>query len=254
MDYIYNINFSNWFNNIYNLILTRKKIYSQEEMNTTIKKLKNIQSNINNRTVSITENIQLFLEKSKKYYKEGNKKSAIYNLKLKKMYEREKEKLESINFNIESQIFSIESMGLIIETAETLKDTSTHMKTINTKLDIDKIESTMEELHEHKDINEELQNIFSESISMDFDEDELLKELENDNTDDITCTDNNSNIKNKEKDEINNKKDEINNKKDEINNKKENIINEVNPHILPTVPTTKLEIKKIKNDESPLAV
>ena len=75
MDYIYNINFSNWFNNIYNLILTRKKIYSQEEMNTTIQKLKNIQSNINNRTVSITENIKSFLEKSKKYYKEGNKKN-----------------------------------------------------------------------------------------------------------------------------------------------------------------------------------
>ena len=33
-----------------------------------------------------------------------------------------------------------------------------------TKLDIDKIESTMEELQEHKDIGEELQSIFSESI------------------------------------------------------------------------------------------
>lgn len=238
MDYIYSINFSNWLNNIYNLIPIRKKTYSQEEMTTTIKKLKNIQTNINNRTRSITENIQSFLEKSKKYYKEGNKKSAIYNLKLKKMYEREKEKLESINFNIESQIFSIESMGIIIETAETLKDTSSHMKTINTKLDIDKIESTMEELHEHKDINEELQNIFSESISMDFDEDELLKELEYED-DNIT---ENSNTK------INNKE------KEEINNKKEIVINEDNHNILPIAPTNELKIKKIKNDKSPLAV
>jgi hypothetical protein len=180
MDYITNINFSNWFIGLYNLIPSKKKTYSQEDMTTTIEKLNNIQSNINTRIGSISTNIDEFLLKSKKYYKEGNKKSAVYNLKLKKMYEREKEKLESINFNIESQIFSIESMGLIIETAETLKDTSTHLKNINNKLDIEKIESTMEELHEHRDINEELQNIFSESISMEFDEDELLKELEGD--------------------------------------------------------------------------
>ena len=93
------------------------------------------------------------------------------------MYEREKEKLDSINFNIESQIFSIESMGLIIETAETLKDTSIHMKSINSNLDIDKIESPMEELQENRDIGEELQSIFSESINMVFDEDDLLNEL-----------------------------------------------------------------------------
>jgi len=180
MDYITNINFSSLFIGLYNLIPSKKKTYSQEDMITTIEKLNNIQSNITTRISSISKNIEEFLLKSKKYYKEGNKKSAVYNLKLKKMYEREKEKLESINFNIESQIFSIESMGLIIETAETLKDTSTHMKNINNKLDIEKIESTMEELHEHRDINEELQNIFSESISMEFDEDELLKELEGD--------------------------------------------------------------------------
>ena len=180
MDYITNINFSSWFIGLYNLIPSKKKTYSQEDMTTTIEKLNNIQANITTRISSISTNIDEFLLKSKKYYKEGNKKSAVYNLKLKKMYEREKEKLESINFNIESQIFSIESMGLIIETAETLKDTSTHMKNINNKLDIEKIESTMEELHEHRDINEELQNIFSESISMEFDEDELLKELEGD--------------------------------------------------------------------------
>lgn len=194
MDYITNINITGWFINLYNLIPNKKKTYSHEDMITTINKLNNIQDNISTRINSISKNIDDFLLKSKKYYKEGNKKGTLYNLKLKKMYEREKEKLESINFNIESQIFSIESMGLIIETAETLKDTSTHMKNINNKLDIEKIESTMEELHEHRDINEELQNIFSESISMEFDEDELLKELE--------CDDDSSNCDIKEKNDI----------------------------------------------------
>ena len=181
-NYIPDIDFSGIFYSIYGYFISKKKSYTQEDMKNTIDKLKNIQNNIIDRIENINNNINKFLKISIEKYRSGNKKSAIYNLKLKKMYEREKEKLDSINFNIESQIFTIESMGLIIETAETLKDTSIHMKSINTKLDIDKIESTMEELQEHKDIGEELQSIFSESISMDFDEDELLQEL-NENVD-----------------------------------------------------------------------
>lgn len=176
-NYIPNINLYGLWEGISSWFYNRKKYYSQEDMTNTIDKLKNIQNNIFHRIEIIDKNIILFFEKSRKFYLEKNKKSAIYNLKLKKMYEREKEKLDSINFNIESQIFSIESMGLIIETAETLKDTSIHMKSINSNLDIDKIESTMEELQENKDIGEELQNIFSESINMVFDEEDLLNEL-----------------------------------------------------------------------------
>ena len=157
---------------------SHKKGVSPEAIGKTIDKLKNIQNNIKDRINHIDEHIEEFLSKSKIFYKNGNKRSAIYNLKLKKMYEREKEKLDSINFNIETQIFSIESMDLIIVTAETLKDTSLHMKSLNTTLDIDKIESTMEELQDHSSINEELQNIFSESISLDFNDEELLEELE----------------------------------------------------------------------------
>lgn len=160
------------------LLLVRRKGVSPEDINNTINKLKNIQTNIKNRISHIDTSVDCFSQKSTLYYNSGNKRSAIYNLKLKKMYEREKEKLDSINFNIETQIFSIESMDLIIVTAETLKDTSIHMKSMNTSIDIDKIESTMEELQDHRSISDELQNIFSESISLDFNDEELLEELE----------------------------------------------------------------------------
>jgi hypothetical protein len=188
-NYIPTIDISGILSGIYNLFTFKKKVYTPEDMNNTISKLKNIQINITTRIENINNNINKFFTISKEKYIQGNNKSALYNLKLKKMYEREKEKLDSINFSIESQIFTIESMGLIIDTVETLKDTSIHMKSINSKLDIDKIESTMEELHEHKDIGEELQNIFSESISLDFNEDELLNELEELQYDNTTSKD-----------------------------------------------------------------
>ena len=97
------------------------------------------------------------------------------------MYEKEKEKLESVNFNIEVQIMSVESMGLMIETTETLKSTSIQIKSINNNIDVAKIESTIDDLQDQNEIGKELQEIISNPLEHDFDEDELLKELETSN-------------------------------------------------------------------------
>jgi charged multivesicular body protein 4A/B len=154
-----------------------KSKYSTEEINNLIKNLRNIQNTITNRLELIDDKIRIFLEKSKIEYSKNKKKNAINFLKIKKLYEHEKEKLESINFNIEVQIMSVESMGLMIETTETLKNTSTQIKTINNNLDFDKIETTIEELQDQHELGKELQSIISNPLNHEFDEDELLEEL-----------------------------------------------------------------------------
>ena len=53
------------------------------------------------------------------------------------------------------------------------------MNKMNNHIDIDKIENTMEELQEQKEINHDLQTIISESMSMDINEEELMEELVN---------------------------------------------------------------------------
>ena len=163
-----------------------KKKYSSEEIYNLIKNLRNIQETIVKRMDFIDTNINKFLIKSRKEYSKKNKKSAINFLKIKKLYEYEKEKLESVNFNIEVQIMSVESMGLMIETSETLKNTSIKIKSINNNFDVDKIESTIEELQDNTLLGQELQDIISIPMDHEFDEEEKLKELENQNNIEIT--------------------------------------------------------------------
>ncbi len=158
-----------------------KSKYSSEEVYNLIKNLKNVQNTIGNRLILINENIETFFKKSKDEYKNKNNKGAIHYLKIKKLYEKEKEKLESVNFNIEVQIMSVESMGLMIETTETLKSTSIQIKSINNNIDVAKIESTIDDLQDQNEIGKELQEIISNPLEHDFDEDELLKELETSN-------------------------------------------------------------------------
>ena len=179
MEYFKYINLYNWYNNISEWVIyiyPSKKQFKKEELDETVSKLQNIRENIDNRINNIDTNIKHFLVKAKELIK-INKKGALYNLKLKKRYMMERDKLYAMSFNIEAQIFSIESMGLMIQTADTLKSTSMHMNTINKHFDIDRLETTMEELQEQKDIGHDLQTIISESMSMDIDEDELLTEL-----------------------------------------------------------------------------
>ena len=64
-------------------------------------------------------------------------------------------------------------MGLMIETSETLKNTSIQIKSINNNLDIDKIESTIEELQDQNELGRELQEIISNPLNHEFNEESL---------------------------------------------------------------------------------
>ena len=240
MEYLYY--FGNKLYDISNYIYKPfKSKYSSEEVYELIKNLKNVQSTISNRLELINQNIGKFLNKSKIEYSNKNNKGAIHYLKIKKLYEKEKEKLESVNFNIEVQIMSVESMGLMIETTETLKSTSIQIKSINNNIDVDKIESTIDELQDQNEIGKELQEIISNPLEHNFDDEELLKELEE------TTEINNSEINNLE---INNL--EINNL--EINNSEIN--DESNSKIinLPIAPTHSLPDNNNKPPENDIKI
>ena len=146
MDYLKNINLYGIYNNIsdyVSYIFSSKKQLKKEDLEETVTKLQSIRENIDNRINSIDKNIDIFLKKAKDLIK-INKKGALYNLKLKKRYMMERDKLYAMSFNIEAQIFSIESFALMIQTADTLKSTSIHMNKMNNHIDIDKIENTID--------------------------------------------------------------------------------------------------------------
>lgn len=108
-----------------------------------------------------------------------NKNVARTALKRKKLNEQSLATTQAQITTLEQQIHSIESATLNYETLRVMKDAGQAMKTIHGGMDIDKVEETMEEIRESAAISREMgEAITRVSLGNEIDEDELLKELE----------------------------------------------------------------------------
>ena len=97
------------------------------------------------------------------------------------MYDREIEKLESLKFNIETQILHMDSVEIMMVTVDTIKDTSEYYQSVNSNINITKLENTIDEMVEHRDSSTDIQSILSDINTFNeqsYDDDDLLKELQ----------------------------------------------------------------------------
>ena len=99
----------------YNII--PKKLTASE----ILEQLKIIQETIHKRSVQIDERIQQTFQEAKQLHKKGDKKKAIYKMRLKKLYNIQKEKLDQMSFNLDTNILQIENINLLTNTASSLK-------------------------------------------------------------------------------------------------------------------------------------
>ncbi|KAJ2704209.1 ESCRT-III subunit protein snf7 [Coemansia sp. IMI 203386] len=109
-----------------------------------------------------------------------NKRVALAALKRKKILQDQLDKIMGSRMTIETQVMAIEAANVNMETFNAMKIGTEAMKNIHKKLDIDKVEDTMDDMKEQVD----LANGVSEAISQpqlfgaELDEDELNAELE----------------------------------------------------------------------------
>ncbi|CCC66977.1 hypothetical protein NCAS_0A04190 [Naumovozyma castellii] len=115
------------------------------------------------------------------FLNKGNKIQAKNSLKKRKIYENQKEKIDSQIESLEQQLFSIESANLNLETMKAMKQGAMAMKTIHKGINIDKVDETMDEIRDQVELSEEISEAVSRPVmtSMnDIDEDELDEELD----------------------------------------------------------------------------
>ncbi|KAJ1720522.1 ESCRT-III subunit protein snf7 [Coemansia erecta] len=109
-----------------------------------------------------------------------NKQAALAALKRRKMLESQLEKLSGSRLTLEAQVMTIEGANVNLEMMKAMEKGKDAMKQIHKDLDIDKVDTTMDEIREQMD----LANGISEAISQpqlfgaEMDEDELAAELE----------------------------------------------------------------------------
>jgi len=108
-----------------------------------------------------------------------NKTASLAALKRKKMLESELEKLQGTKFQLEMNVNTLESAKMNQETMSAMKKAADALKHIHGNLTIDKVDKTMSEIQEQTQLAVEIQDqISSGPIGADLDEDELKKELE----------------------------------------------------------------------------
>lgn len=152
--------------------------YDKDKILEAIQQFNKTLSFLDDKIKKMNEKIKIYLEEATKLYKLKNKSSALYQLKLKKMYEKEIQKMESIKFNIESNILHMESVTVMLETVNTLKNTTSQIQIINKNLDISKVENIIDEICEQRDTSNDIEHILTDNTMDDYDDEELLKELE----------------------------------------------------------------------------
>lgn len=171
-----------WICHIYNSVIsyTKKTFFKPEKkipvenIKNTVIRLNTIKNHINDRNKYLREQTKHYFLLATNAYKEKDIKTALYNMKLKKLYENERLKWEHVKFSIESHIFTIESMNTIVQTVDILKNSSQYIKK---HIDISKVENAMDDFQDQKDIILDINNLLFEQKDISVDEEDLLAEL-----------------------------------------------------------------------------
>ena len=152
--------------------------YDGAKVAEAIDKLRHTLGYLDEKVSTMTQRTVHYAKSGRELYRSGNRTGALHQMRLKKMYEREIAKIESIKFNIESNILHMESMCVMMETVSTVKDTSSYVQLINKNIDVDRLEGMIEEISEQRDTSQDIESILSQGTDVHYDEDELLRELQ----------------------------------------------------------------------------
>jgi charged multivesicular body protein 6 len=137
-------------------------------------------------TLSLQEKKEVFLEKTiekmkndaKECMKKNNKNKALSILKLCKTKEKHLNHLYGIKTNLENQIFALEQTINNEVVIKSIKHGKKALDKFKTEYDVDDTAELMDDINEHIVTSSEIGNVLSQSIGDSYDNDDLLKELE----------------------------------------------------------------------------
>ncbi|XP_063780072.1 charged multivesicular body protein 4c [Pseudophryne corroboree] len=109
-----------------------------------------------------------------------NKTAALQALKRKKRLEKQLTQIDGTLSTIEFQREALENSHTNTEVLKNMGYAAKAMKTVHQNMDVDKIDELMQDIHEQQDVAQEISDAISRPVGFgeDFDEDELLAELE----------------------------------------------------------------------------
>ncbi|CAH2285490.1 charged multivesicular body 4c [Pelobates cultripes] len=109
-----------------------------------------------------------------------NKRAALQALKRKKRLEKQLTQIDGTLSTIEFQREALENSHTNTEVLKNMGYAAKAMKTVHQNMDLDKIDELMQDINEQQDVAQEISDAISRPVGFgdEFDEDELLEELE----------------------------------------------------------------------------
>ena len=157
--------------------------HSNKKLNTNevLHKNKKTVETLEKRIAHLEQKIKNEVKLAKIKIKNNNKQKALLNLKKKKMYQKQIENLTAQMFNLEQQSIVLEGSILNNQVFDTMNTSKNTLKRVNRNVNVDTVEDLMDNLNTQMSEVEEVNQVLSQPIDNDdYDEDELLKELESD--------------------------------------------------------------------------
>lgn len=152
--------------------------YDNTNVTDAIAKLQSTLTFLDTKMVTMTDRVNKYTNEAMRLYGLKNRTGAMHQLRLKKMYEQEIAKMDSLKFNLESNILHMESVGVMMETVSTIKETSHQFQVVSKHVDFTKLEDTIEEMFEQRDTSKDIETILhGMHDAHEYDEEELLAEL-----------------------------------------------------------------------------
>lgn len=164
-----------------------KKLFGKkkETPQDTIAKLRESLETLDKREQFLDTKIQQQLTDAKKYNASGNKRMALAALKRKKLLMEQQTKIMGAREKIELQLNAIESAKMDMEILNTLDAGTKTMKEMHKGMSVDKVDEVIDNMNDQLDISNEISNALSQPVGEIFDDEELLKELENNELKDL---------------------------------------------------------------------
>jgi len=148
--------------------------------NESIARLKETLNTLQKREAHLGKRIANETAEAKKHARAKNQRAALMNLKRRKTFEQQIEKLGGARMTIERQIMLIEDATATKEVMDAMKMGADTLKNLQGNMSLDQVDDTMDDIREQMDIANDISDAISQPLGfgVEFDEDELNAELE----------------------------------------------------------------------------
>jgi len=140
--------------------------------------LRDTQKRLDKREKQLEKEVAELVFSAKEKLNKSNRQGALYDLKRKKILDKQLSLIVNKKLNIERQIGALGSAGLNSSIYESLKEGVKALGNGNSIARIDEVEELMEKQEELMDRQDAIDEALSRDLNADIGDDELLKELE----------------------------------------------------------------------------